>query len=68
MFMSFSGNSLHSGLDGENVAITMVLSADRARMFEPSTSAMLGSLLLKEIVPATRFVSEKETLAPSKKK
>ena len=69
VFMLLSGtSSLHSGLVGENVAVTVVLPADRAMMFGPSTSAMLGSSLLKEIVPATRFVSEKETLAPSKKK
>ncbi len=59
---------MHSGLDGENVAVTVVLPADRAMMFEPSTSAMLGSSPLKEIVPATRVVSEKETLAPCTKK
>ena len=66
--MLFSGNSLHSGHDGEKVAVNVVLPADCARMFEPSTSAVLGSSLLKEIVPATRVVSEKETLAPSTKK
>ncbi len=68
MFMLLSGSSLHSGHDGEKVAVTVVLPADRAMMFGPSTSAMLGSSLLKEIVPATRVVSEKETLAPSTKK